>query len=441
MKNTIHSKIRPFVTVILFYAVFAFVVSGCGIRAGEDTDTVMSDWTRVSTAAPEKDVMDNPESAISDGDINGDVISDDRTDDESSGDGHEDEQPEPKEVSLVMVGDILLHKAVSDSGLQSDGTYNYDHFFVHVKDDIEAADIALVNQEVILGGLELGISGYPTFNGVYEVGDALVSAGFDVILHATNHALDKGTTGLNNCMNFWKENYPDITYTGINQSQEEQDEITVYEANGIRFAILNYTYGTNGIPMPADMPYAVNLLDEDKIRDDVEKARQQADFIIVCPHWGTEYVLDATDEQKQWCNLFLDLGVDLVLGTHPHVIEPVEWYEREDGHRMLVYYSLGNYINSTSSTERNVGWRYVGAMAKVTITDDGNGNISISDYGVEPLVTQKETGTGGITTYKLSDYTDELAAKNMAKKHQPDFSLQYCKDLCSQVFGDLYVPK
>lgn len=365
------------------------------------------------------------------------------TSDNSNEEDHDSKKEEEKEslekdASLLMVGDILLHQAVSDSGLQADGTYNFDAMFAGCKDEISSADLALVNQEVILGGIELGISGYPCFNSVYEVGDAIVDAGFDVVLHATNHALDKGTTGLNNCINFWKTKHPEISFTGINQSQQEQDTILVKDVNGIKVAILNYTYGTNGIPLPTDMPFAVNMLDETKIRADVAKAKEQADFVVVAPHWGTEYVLQATDEQKNWCKLFLELEVDLVLGTHPHVIEPIEWYESENGHKMLVYYSLGNFINSTASTESNVGWRYVGGMATVNIHMDEEGKVSISDYGVIPTVTQKELGANGIRTLKLSDYSDALASTNLARNHDYNFSFQFCKDLCKQVFGDLY---
>ena len=144
-------------------------------------------------------------------------------------------------VTLYMVGDVLLHDKVRDSGVCEDGTYNYDHFFANVSDDIERADIALVNQEVILGGLELGLSGYPAFNGAYEVGDALVKAGFDVVLHATNHALDKGSQGVLNCLGFWKDNHPEITVIGINASQEEQDTVHILEIKDMKIAVLNYT--------------------------------------------------------------------------------------------------------------------------------------------------------------------------------------------------------
>lgn len=341
---------------------------------------------------------------------------------------------EPVSLDLIMVGDILAHEGVYNSGKYPDGVYNYDHLFAQVKDDIEGADIAIVNQEVVLGGVELGLSGYPCFNSPVELGDALVSAGFNVILHATNHALDKGATGLDNTMDFWKENYPDLAVLGVHQTQEDYDNnnVYIYEQEGVRIAILNYTYGTNGIPLPKGREYMVNLLDEAKMESDIEYARENADFVIVCPHWGTEYVYEPDSSQKYWARFFADRGVDLVIGTHPHVIEPVEWVQGNDGHFTLVYYSLGNFVSNQDRIPRMLG-----AMAKVTITKRGNLTY-ISNYGVEPLVTHKLFGLGLITTYRLNDYTDQLAAQNRINSDEAGFSVQALKDLSRKVFGDLY---
>ena len=343
---------------------------------------------------------------------------------------------EPVEIDVMMIGDILTHMGVQDSGRLADGSLNYDHLFANIKEDVQEADIAIVNQEVIIGGEELGLSGYPTFNCAYEIGDALVNAGFNIILHATNHTLDKGSVGVDNCINFWKSKYPDITYLGINQVAEDRDNIYVYEQEGIRIAILNYTYGTNGIPLPEDRPYIVNLLEEDAVIADLEKAKAMSDFIIVCPHWGTEYTLVETEEQHYWAKLFADNGADLIIGAHPHVIEPVAWIEAEDNSRTLCYYSLGNFI-STQNDASNM----LGAMAKVTITNDEEGNVFIKEYSVEPLVTQKLWGTQEITTYKLSDYTADLASKNRIIDKDSSFSMSYLVNTCKQVFGDLYIPK
>lgn len=344
------------------------------------------------------------------------------------------DETEDSEVTILMVGDILLHTSVAESGLKEDGTYTFSHLFEHVKEDIEAADLALVNQEVIIGGEELGVSGYPCFNAPYALGDALVETGFDVILHATNHALDKGKNGVTNCLNFWNENYPEIGVVGINGSQEAQDEIYICEKNGIRIAVLNYTYGTNGINLPSDMPYAVNLLEENQVVKDLQNAEELADFTIVCPHWGTEYSLSQTAEQEKWAEIFYENGADLVIGTHPHVIEPIEWYGEND--EMLIYYSLGNFVNWTSGTGTGAANRMVGGMAEITIEKNDAGEVEIMEYGVEPIVCHLENGFEGVTVYRLKDYTEELAAENQMRNQDAEFSLEYCQNLCEEIWGN-----
>lgn len=341
------------------------------------------------------------------------------------------------QIELIMVGDVLLHTRVYESGLMEDGTYQYDHLFANTKDKIESADLALVNQEVILGGRELGLSGYPCFNGAYEVGDSLVDAGFDVILHATNHALDKGKKGLLNCIHFWKEQYPEIGVVGIHETEEESDDIYVVEVNDIRIAILNYTYGTNGISLPTDMPFAVELWDETQIALDVAMAKEMSDFVVVCPHWGTEYVLTQTKDQEKKAQFLADLGVDLIIGTHPHVIEPVAWITGKDGNQTLCYYSIGNFINATSGTGKGAADRMVGAMADV-ILEKVEDDVVITDYEVLPLVTHLVEGREKITTYFLSDYTEELEKQNQMISQDSSFSLEYCKELCRKVFGEKY---
>ena len=344
------------------------------------------------------------------------------------------------EINLLMVGDILLHDNVQNSGKLSDGTYNYDHLFANVLEDIQEADLAIVNQEVILGGTEFGLSGYPAFNGAHEVGDSLVKAGFDVVLHATNHTLDIGKKGLLNCMAFWEDNYPEIAVLGVFDSEEAyENELYIYEEDDLKIAILNYTYGTNGIPLPKDMPYAVALLEEEKVIADLKKADQLADFTVVCPHWGTEYQHKQSAEQERWAALFMEYGVDLVIGTHPHYIQPVEMLTGENGEQMLVYYSLGNFINSTSGTGRGTADRMIGGMAKVTIAKSENGTVYIKEYNVEPLVTQLLYGTQEITTYKLEDYTEKMASENKILEKDDVFSLKFCHELVTEVFGDSYV--
>ena len=179
-----------------------------------------------------------------------------------------------------------------------------------------------------------------------------------------------------------------------------------------------------------------------------------SDLVIVCPHWGTEYVYNATSYQKKWTDIFLEEGVDVVIGTHPHVLEPVEQLKREDGHTMVVYYSLGNFVSNQDEMPRMIG-----GMAKLTLVKDGN-NAYVDSYSIEPLVTQKLFGYKLITTYKLSDYTNELAMQNAIRRDTPEctetncvcgadilglsshsasnFTLDYCRKFSKAVLGDMY---
>lgn len=337
------------------------------------------------------------------------------------------------DVDVLMVGDVLVHKPVYTSGIQPDGTLNYDHLFADIDEDIDDAEIAIVNQETILGGTELGISSYPCFNSPQEIGDAEAKAGFNTVLHATNHALDKGLPAIENTLTFWKNNYPNINVLGLNETEADVDKICVYDQDGFKIAILNYTFSTNGISLPKSKPYVVNMLSEERVTKDVNKAKMMADMVIVCPHWGTEYQYTPDSLQEKYTKLFSDLGVDVVIGTHPHVLEPVNVIKNAEGHEMVVYYSLGNFVSC--QTEKP---RMIGGMAKITLEKKDN-EAYIKEYSLEPLVTQE----GEYTTYKLSDYDDILASKNKIRNHAgcSDFNMAYINGLCEQILGDQYRPE
>lgn len=366
--------------------------------------------------------------------------------------------PEPVEISVMMIGDMLIHPGVYKSGFNAGtGTYNYDHFFKPILSDIQSADISIVNQETILGGTAMGLSGYPCFNSPQELGDSLVKAGFNVILHASNHTLDKGLNGAMATINFWKTKHPEVAVLGINETAADTENIYVYNKEGFKVAILNYTYGTNGIAIPASAPYIVNTFnDESRIRNDIRKARKMADMVIVCPHWGTEYVYSPDAFQKQWTQIFLQEGVDVVIGTHPHVIQPVEKLTGANGHEMIVYYSLGNFVSS-----QNYIPRILGGMAQLTLVKDGN-KTYVKEYGIEPIITHR-TNDNTFAGYKLNDYTDALSAKNILRSdHAPactgrcycgaaqlgvathgvgNLTVDYCKRFCKAVLGDMYKMK
>lgn len=313
-------------------------------------------------------------------------------------------------VDLLAVGDNLIHSGLYKSGMSDEGEWNYDHLYKYVRNDISDADIAIVNQETIFIENHGSVSSYPNFGTPTEFGDALVNAGFDVVLHASNHTMDKGTTGVTDTLNFWKTNYPEVTVLGINESQEERDTIRVVESKGIRFAMLNYTYGLNGYTLAEDQTYMVNLLDKEKVAADIAKAKEISDVVVFFCHVGNEYVYEPSEQSKEWVNFLLEQGVDIAINSHPHVLEPYTMLTGDDGHQMLVYYSMGNFISTQDAIPR-----LIGGMAKITVEKhigaDGT-KIMITDYTLEPLITHWNHSTMTYGVYKLSDYTNDLAAQH-----------------------------
>ncbi len=345
----------------------------------------------------------------------------------------ENSRPEENgtEIRIAMVGDVILHEAVYESCYEN-GSYDFSGLFANISGELQQMDIAVANQETILGGQELGISGYPEFNSPYEEADALAEAGFNVILSATNHALDAGAEGVDNTLEYWKDKYPETGVLGIQKSGASGRDIYVYEKDGFRVAILNYTYGTNINESLLEEPgtqFLVNTLEEETVREDVRKAKELADFVIVCPHWGTENSVEISEEQKDWTEIFLSSGVDLVIGTHPHVIQKMETVTDGLGNEMLVYYSLGNCVSN-----QKAAMNAVGAMAEVTIRKDDSG-VHVDEASVKPLVTHKAPD-GSFTAYFLDEYTEKLAEENTIRTTDESFSLAYCRQLWNRVFEE-----
>ncbi|MBE5922468.1 MAG: CapA family protein [Lachnospiraceae bacterium] len=345
------------------------------------------------------------------------------------------------EVTLVAVGDVLSHSPLLTMAKQADGTYDFTNYFSVMEDTFQAADIAIANQETIFGDPTNGYTTYPCFNTPETLGDALVNAGFDVITHATNHTRDAGVDGIEYCLAYWQTNHPQTTVLGIHDSQEASDTITVYEKNGITFAMLNYTYGLNGFTIPSEKSYLVDLMTEDtkeEVLADIKKAEELADFTIVFPHWGTENLVGAyTDEQRTWAEAFTDAGADLIIGTHPHVLEPVEWIETAAGNKSLCYYSLGNYISNQQDKANNIG-----GMAKVVIRKQGNVTEIVADEsGCVPLINHNDkTGSKSlIRVYPINDYTQELLDKHCVYRKSTSFSMDYIKSVAEDSLGDFLI--
>lgn len=337
-------------------------------------------------------------------------------------------------VSFMTVGDNLIHGAIYLDAMQRYGEYYFDPIYEPMKEFIQSKDIAYINQETMLGGTELGLSSYPTFNSPQEIGEAIANVGFDWIASSSNHTLDRGREGVIQTANFWDQ-YEDIVITGIARSFEEMNQPKFIEKNGITFGVLGYTYGTNGIPVPNGEEYLVNLYSKERIEADVKAIEQQCDVILVSMHWGWEYNFFPNEEQKDYAQFLADLGVDVVIGEHPHVIQPMEWVEGKEGNQTLVIYSLGNFLSAQDASEN-----ILGGCATFDIRKNGQTNeISVENVKFYPTITHFEQDFTQFKTYLLKDYSDELASMHGLNHYSGEtITRQLFKDLVDYVMNDTF---
>jgi poly-gamma-glutamate capsule biosynthesis protein CapA/YwtB (metallophosphatase superfamily) len=285
--------------------------------------------------------------------------------------------PEPivDRATFSAIGDILLHNTVYEDARTDAKTFDFTPMLEPVKELLQQSDVTIANQESITGGISLGLSSYPTFNSPHEIGDALLAAGIDLVTMANNHTMDKGEKGILSATDYW--NQIGMPYTGAFRSSEDREKLRILTKNKISFAFLSYTYGTNGIRVPPDKPYLVNLIDPERMKNEIEKAKRQADVVVVAVHWGTEYQPKPNKDQIQLARMLADWGADIIVGTHPHVLQPVEWMDRSDGSRALVIYSLGNFLSAQDQLTQLIGGI---AQVEVVKTEyDGSVTIELEE--------------------------------------------------------------
>ena len=343
----------------------------------------------------------------------------------------------PTSAKLVAVGDNLMHRSCTLSAKNADGTYDFTKHFANMADIFKAADLAVISQDTVLGGIELGATSTETgiFNTAVELADGMADAGINVVLAANNHIMDEGSAGLNTMMSYFSTKYPNITLLGVNNSREAKDEPVYVETNNIKIAMINYSYGSNQTADLDASPYLLNQYDEDWLAYILKQAREEADFIIAFPFWGEQNSMDYTQEQERQAQFLADNGVDLIIGSYPHVVEPVKWITAENGDRTLVYYSLGNF-QSIQNTVENM----LGGQANITISKEEDGT-HISDYSLDFVVTHYEQRESSeyydiVTTYPLADYTSDLAARHgMSVSGNDEFDLASLQGLSSQILS------
>ena len=337
-------------------------------------------------------------------------------------------------ASVIAVGDNLYHQSLIDAGASEDGNWNYDNIYTHITDAIKDADIRMIDQETVFTTDHDSVSSYPPFATPTEVGDAIVKAGFNVVESANNHIDDFGEGFLTDTLNFWKTKYPDVTLLGIHDSQEDADTVKIREVNGIKIAFLDYTYGTNvgGIE---GKDYMIDMIRKEKITTMIQKAKQQADCIIFVAHWGTEDETMPNEYEKQWAAYLMEQGVNVIIGGHPHVLQPYGRISDGKGNETVVFYSLGNFVSTQQKLEE-----LLGGMAKFTIqktVENGKTSIQILTPTVEPLVMHYNSDAGEFGPYMLSDYTEELASQNGVQKYIGDgvFTLDNLKKKFNEIMS------
>ena len=316
----------------------------------------------------------------------------------------EKEEIKTSKLSLVMVGDALLHSSLYNDGYKN-GVYDFSSQLEYIKPIIQKYDLAFYNQESILGGTSIGLSDYPTFNSPQEFGDAMVDAGFNLVSLANNHTLDRGEKAVLNSCEYWKTK--DVLTAGSYSSFEEANEIKIKEKNGIKYTLLAYTYGTNGIPVPSGKEYLVNLYSDEKAKEDIEKVKDKVDIILVSMHWGTEYQTEPTEEQKRQANYLSSLGVDIIIGTHPHIIEPITYINDT-----LVIYSLGNFISAQSTNnDYNTMVELMTSVDIIKEEKDGNITIKLDNLNNELLYNYYQKGSRW-TNFKVIPFSQMNTSYN-----------------------------
>ena len=263
-------------------------------------------------------------------------------------------------ASVIAVGDNLIHSSVYKDAnrLANYNGYDFKPMYELIKPIVSKYDLAYYNQESILGGTELGLNDYPTFNSPQETGDAMIDAGFNLVSLATNHTMDSGERAVLASRKYWDSKKDKVMAVGSYASFDDRNKIDIREVNGIKYTMLNYTYGTNGISVPNGKEYLVNVWPTDldindperdteyqnykkTVKEDIDRVRDKVDLLIVAMHWGVEYTHEPTEYEKDMAKYLSSLGVNVIIGTHPHVIQPVTWIDDT-----LVIYSLGNFISA-----------------------------------------------------------------------------------------------
>lgn len=335
-------------------------------------------------------------------------------------------------VNMLAVGDNLIHKPIYEQAQArtTDGSYDFAPVYENLKELVTAADIAVINQETMMSSLH-EVSTYPCFNTPTVMAQQLADLGFDVLTIANNHMLDKASKGLISTLDLINST-EGLLASGAYHSREEYTDLEIVDIDGITFAFLSFTEHTNGITLPDDKEdYAIYLDEREDVKLQVEYADKAADVVVVSMHAGIEYSDDPYYVQTDFAQDVVDWGADLVLGTHPHTLQPVEYLTNPEGKEVPVLYSLGNFVSAQNKPKR-----LIGGMANITFNKDfSTGEVTLSKPQFDIVITHYRSGYSGLKLYRLADYTDELASVHGVE----GFSLDFIYEHIRTVIGDEYL--
>lgn len=342
-------------------------------------------------------------------------------------------------VSFVAVGDNLIHDTVYEQAeTRSSGGYDFSYAYQYVADLISEPDVAILNQETLIS-TEHNPSSYPTFNSPQEVGEEMLEIGFDVFNIATNHSLDKGESGLISTINYWKSKDTadkDILTTGAYLNEEDYQTIPTHEVNGIKIAYVGFTESTNGLSLPSDSEVILMLAeDEERLKERIMAADAIADVVIVNAHWGEEYSHRPNSTQRDLAEKMASWGADVIIGTHPHVIQPVEYVDNGRGGQTLVAYSLGNFISAQNKSATMLG----GMLNFEVVKNHETGKITFENVKFSGVVNHYGSGMSNIRIYPLADYTQELAGAHGMVSRNSEFDREYLQSLLEEVVDEEFL--
>jgi poly-gamma-glutamate synthesis protein (capsule biosynthesis protein) len=318
-------------------------------------------------------------------------------------------------LTFIAAGDNLFHESLINSHLIK-GVYDFSPIYTEVKNIIQNADLAFINQETVMADESFGYSGYPAFNTPQSLARTHVDTGFDIINLANNHAMDKGAAGLISTLDYL-DKIEELTVIG---ARKEGPSARIVTKNNITLGFLSYTYGLNGNTLPRNNPNLVSLIDRKKMEEEITSLRSLCDFLIVSMHWGDEYLLQPNKDQTDLALFLSRLNVDLIIGHHPHVLKSVEKLPRPDGKETLCYYSLGNFASHQRERER-----IIGGMVSLTFVKQSTDELSIENYGIIPVITYYDKSFKNTKIYPLYSYTEELLNTHALKNFEKGLSFEF----------------